>query len=215
MINKNYFIYYDYETISDDPYTTEPCEIGAVCIHPERLEIIDSFHSLLKPTDFSLIQEKALQINNITREELELAPPQDVVFKEFIRFTQKYVIGKAPWGLPLSVGHNATGFDNIITDRMCKKYKIDPIFHPYKLDTMCLSFYWYEQLPKPRSIGMKPLREFMGLSSNNAHRADKDCEDGAKIFIKYLQFARTINKKFKPKYENCFGEIGENIDDQG
>ena len=50
MANNNYFCCYDFETGDINPETCEVLSLGAVIIHPKKLEIVEGgeFYSLIK-----------------------------------------------------------------------------------------------------------------------------------------------------------------------
>lgn len=212
MILNNALICYDYESISSNPDTTEPCEIAAKIINPRTLKVVEGgeFTSLMKPTDFSLVEEKALEVNHITRAELESAPEQETVFKDFVRFCQKFnVSGRKPWCCPIPCGHNIMNFDQKITARLCERYKTGPIFHPlHFIDTMNLHFLWFENCTEPEKYNMDYLRPWWGMSSENAHRAMADVDKCSDWIIRFLTFHRRINEKNKPKFKGAFSNDG-------
>ena len=102
------FIVFDFETSSAQPTTTQPVELGAVVVSSETLNPIPGaeFISLIRPTDFSTVEAKALEVNKKTIEQLQDAPLLEVVWPEFVRFCQNYKVrGLKGWdGLPRRVG---------------------------------------------------------------------------------------------------------------
>lgn len=212
MINKNYYVVYDYETIGSDAYTTMPVEIAAYIIEPRSLELVKDgyFQSRIKVADedMHLVQERALQVNGRTREDIQRGPEQGLVMKEFARFLEKYMIaGRKPWRCPIPCGQNIVNFDNIITHRMCEKYKLGEIFHPQCIDTMNLHLLWFENEAEPEKYGMDTLRPWWGMSNDGAHGAKADAANCSKWIIRFLQFHRNVIDKYKPKFKGAFADV--------
>lgn len=212
-INKNYICVYDFETSSADPLTTQPLEIGAIMLDPRTLEVVkdSQFHSLFRPTNMSEVQDGALKVNGLTREQIAAAPEQKLVFENFAQYVKKFG-GGSQWNSPIRAGHNILGFDNVIMDRLCLLYgKCDKngrqsLFHPTQnLDTLHICFMWFENLPEPNKLGMDCLRPFFGLSDEGAHSATADVENTAKILVKFMEFHRRLSPK--TKFKNAFSNV--------
>ena len=114
-INHNDYICLDTETtgLSD---TKQLCEIAAVIVDARKLEIKDQgiFHSLCKiiPDEkceeygIDVTSDKALEVNGLTREDLENAPDLKTVWKDFENWALYHNPTKNKWNAPIPVGQN-------------------------------------------------------------------------------------------------------------
>lgn len=206
-MNKNFLVVYDYETSSVNPYTTQILSIGANIIDPRSLEKKDEFYSLLKPEDFDSIQEEALKINKLTREELQQAPESKIIFAQFVRWVQKYNRGKNvndAYNAPIACGFNIISFDNIITRNYCKRYEIawddkrgdQRLFNQiHFVDLFHHMFFWTENNPDITSLKLTNIQDWMGFAKadiENAHHAMRDVEACVKIMRKLFTTQRYL-----------------------
>lgn len=74
------------------------------------------------------------------------------------------------------------------------------------VDLMNILFMWAENLEELKSFSMDSVRDWLGISKDGAHKADKDVMDTAKILIKFFKFQRHIGSqtKFKGSCKNNF-----------
>lgn len=232
----NYIIMRDWETASRDPHKTQPVELAACVIDPKSLQVVEGscFTSLIRPEfddekaiklGFDPVEDEALKINNITREELEAAPSAKQVWKDYVNYVKKFTKGTGKWGSPHIAGFNSTAFDDIIDARMCELYKpkLDdrksiPFYHPVAFDLLPIIHCIFNNIKinNQNRVGMDPLREYFGIESDHAHRGLKDVLDCAYIFIKFLKLLRNIESGninlplgTRIKYEQSFAN--ENI----
>ena len=91
-MNKNTIIIYDLETGGLDVNKSSVLSIGAIAVHPRTLEIIknnngeaEEFYSLSCPPPeyFDKIEDGALAVNKITREEISAAPSEKQVWNTY------------------------------------------------------------------------------------------------------------------------------------
>ena len=272
IMNYNNYIVYDYETSSVSPYRTQPLSLGAVPIDGRRLEILDDvFYSLIKPIfdpeeckfyNLDPIQDEALEVNKLTREELETALPLKLVWEQFCHYINQYNCKKTKWTAPIACYYNGLRFDQIITDRIAggqnrhlkmldenlksniknlisaikedetiiktdqlqELFKLSTklftqnecwgfgpwennectLFHPRdSIDLMKMLFWWTENLQEIRSISLNSIREWLGITTEGAHNAQKDVLDCAQILIRFLKYTRkhAINTKFAKSFK--------------
>lgn len=221
MINNNTILVYDYETSHYNPYHCDVWEIGAIPMDPRTLEIKydEHFSSLCKPPnikDWKAYEEKtqkARDVNHISIEDLKNAPDEEQVFKNFVNYVKKYTKGHITKS-PIAAGMNILNFDNIITNRLCWKYKIvdkkddlPALFHPRdKIDLIDKMFWWFESFPDgPDKYKMEYLRDYFGIKEDGAHRAMKDVEDTAVMIQRFLLFQRILAIKHAHKFKGAFG----------
>jgi DNA polymerase III epsilon subunit-like protein len=124
MADYRNFCVFDFETGSTDTETTQIIQIGASIIHRNSLEIVDSFRSLVKPKDFDALEDGALAVNHITKEQLEDAPDVDVIFPTWANWIKEWNTNKDKngWGAPIPCGWGSDRFDVPIMSRYCKMY---------------------------------------------------------------------------------------------
>lgn len=205
MINKNYIAVYDYETGGSNPEECEPIQVASVILDPRTFKIVDTFESMIRALEPDKLEAGALKVNKKTVEQIMAARHPEEVFGDFFTFLKKYKTEKSKWGNPIPCGHNIVNFDEVITNRYCKKYKLDYPFHMnQKMDTLHLHLWWFENAREPQKYNMDELRGFYGIKSENAHDALQDCKDVATIVSRFLTMHRSLvpKIKFKTKYEN-------------
>lgn len=227
----NYVVMRDYETSSRNPHNTQPIELAACIIDVKSLSIVDDsfFFSLLKPEfddekakakGFAPVEDDALNINKITREELADAPSPKQVWKDYTNYIKKFTKGKGVWNSPHVAGYNSAQFDDVIDLRMCELYgpkpddrKQIPIYHPVSFDLLPIvhSMFNHLKINSQNKMGMDSLRTYFGMDNTMAHRGLKDVLDCSFLFIKYLRLMKSIEsgtieltKGKKIKYEDSF-----------
>jgi DNA polymerase-3 subunit epsilon len=143
---------------------------------------LDSFESFVKPTMF--IPQEATNINHITNEMVEDAPPVKQVLEEFTRFC----------GLSsILVAHNAD-FDTKFIYAGAKEVGIQPVKNPV-YDSLKLA---RKIMPEASSYKLgelaKRMRRHMNLTldSDKLHRALYDCEVLREVFLQILLKRFTI-----------------------
>lgn len=221
-MNYNDLIFYDFETGSRNKNKTQPVQLAAVAIHGRKLEIINGseFESLIKPVledekavemGLDPVQDEALKVNGKTREELAKAPQLKVVWKQFVDYVNNFNYKKSAWTAPIPAGYNNNGFDDAIVDRICGPhgYNLGPwddtwdknsLFHPiHNVDVMKMVWQWTENNPEIKSISMDTMRDWMGMSKENAHDALTDVRQGGEMLCRFLKLHRNFAKKTKFK----------------
>ncbi len=195
----------------------QPVEIACKVYHCRSLDPIPGaeWSSLCRPTEDCIIEDEALEINKIKREEIEKAPSIKIVFPQFVEFVNKYNVGvkKDTWNAPIALGHNLK-FDIPIIDRMkalcCKNKEKTVLFNPMRIiDLMDISYLWFENTKELENYKLDSLRNLTGLPGNNAHRALQDVIDTGAIIMKFLKFHRSLCNSYMPKIRGCFKEPKE------
>lgn len=216
----NNVVIYDLETGGHDPFTTEPLEISAVAVDIQTFTIKGTFgfdeennkRIIIKPTDFSLVHDKALEKNGIKREDLEGGLDQGVAFKQFCDFCRLYAKTDSKWDAPYSAGYNIKGFDNIIMSRLCQKYGyVDSegsakLFHPsHCFDLMDICRMWFHQTEDgPSGYSLGSVCNFFGVSTDGAHEAMADVKMTALILKRMVEFQRKLNVRYVDKFRGAF-----------
>ena len=127
MIIHNKYLILDFETTGLDPKFNQPVSIGALMIDGRKLSICDrgTFYSLIniigddKVADhgLSVVEQKALDVNKLTLEEIGKAPPLKQVWREFTNWVNYHNPTKDKWDAPILCGHNVS-YDSVISDRI-------------------------------------------------------------------------------------------------
>lgn len=227
MINKNYFIFMDFETGSRNPMKTQPIELAAIAIHPRTLEIVPNseFLALIKPIfdeekcislNIDPLEKGALDVNKKTVEQLQKdGKSLKSVWREFTQYCNNFNSTGKRWDAPILCGFNNNNFDDKIINRICgsKPWEFGPwdeermestLFHPtINVDLYKIVFSWFENVLEPQYLSMDSLRDYFGISKEGSHEALKDVLDGAEILTRFLKMQRTFNKKvqFKGSFE--------------
>jgi DNA polymerase III epsilon subunit-like protein len=209
----NNIIVWDAETGGKDPKVCDPIQIGAMVINPHSLQFVCDekgkpvyFNSMMRPENMDNIQDEALAVNKKTREEIEAAPLEEVVFKNFVNWTKQFNYKKDnnQWSAPISAGFNILNFDMVLLDRLCNKYGFlnkegkQNIFHKiYTYDLMNICVYWHNGQKMPDKYNLGALSKFYGIDNTGAHDALVDVQITGEILIKFLKLAQTFHKKVK------------------
>ncbi len=217
MINTKTIIFYDFETGSKKARTTQPLELAAVAINPRKLEVIpDSlFHSLIKPWPEDIriakgldpIEDEALAVNHIELKDLEGAPTEDIVWKNFTQYTYQYNPKKSSWDAPIQAHFNGANFDMHITDRLCemydpwdKKWNKQKIFNPIEFIDLARITWLMNENNHVEANNMNAIREWLGIPTEGSHRADKDVLDGAEVLCRMMRLMRSWSLRTEFKF---------------
>ena len=214
-------VYYDYETGSLNPSTTQPLELAAVMIDPRKLEIIkgSEFHSFIRPFEpaeaaklgLAPIEQQALAKNNIKLDDLMDYPDEKTVWQDFVDYQYQYNPKKDTWNAAISAGFNIDNYDRYIVDRLCERYGPwdkkkgqQKIFNPVQsVDLKNITWLFNENNPAVERNSFDSIREWLGLSTDNAHRAIIDVRQGAAVLCSFMKMIRFWVGKtdFKSKFK--------------
>jgi inhibitor of KinA sporulation pathway (predicted exonuclease) len=76
----------------------------------------------------------------------------------------------------------------------------ETLFFPRdSIDLMRIIWLWTENMTEIRSLSMSAMREWLGISTEGSHSADKDVMDTAAILAKFLKLHRNFAPKVKFK----------------
>jgi len=214
-LNRNTIVVFDLETGSASPSNCEVLELAAVAMDPRSLEIKESdlFHCYLKPTSWDNVQQEALAVNKLDKEFIEKNGVElKLGWNDFVKWVKKYDEKNQFWSRPIPAGHNIINFDLPIIERLATTFgQVDKdgrqtLFHNRdKFDLMFFCSSWFENASEPANYKLDTLREYFGLSSENAHRADTDIKQTALLLGRFLKFQRNCFKKanFKNACKNA------------
>jgi len=214
-------IIFDFETTGTNPLTCEPVQVAAIVIDPRRLIFVEDseFNIVMRPpsldemsveeymdSDKDLLETIKWHANNRSCTPKEVTTSwkngtsQREAWDQFIKYVDKYNWKHQAFFSPIPGGMNIRDFDLKIYDRLNERYNIKkgPFWPRDRVDLLDLCFYWFEDLPEPpKDYKMDTLREWFGISAENAHDALQDVKDTGRFIIKFMRLHRSIAKKVK------------------
>jgi DNA polymerase III epsilon subunit-like protein len=216
-MNKNYICVFDFETGGRNPHTCEILQIGAIIIDNRTLEEKDQFQTKMKPHNMDALEDDALGVTGITREELlELSDAYypETIWPQFVAWVNKYNKSKknpSPYHAPVAAGYNINGFDMPVLRRYCKKYGPwdekrgdQKVFSQvFTYDLQAEMWTWFEHSIEPENLRLSTVAEWLGLDSSGAHDALFDCRMCSIIIRENMRRKRESMKKMnymKGKY---------------
>lgn len=225
MKQYNKICVFDLETDGSDPTICSPVQIAAIIIDPIKLEVVpnSSFNLMVKPDkleenpDHNYSDSDILSFHAKVRgcDQTEILKSwlssinQKQGWNMFIDYLDKYHCGnskKSQFSAPVCAGYNIHRFDLKIINRLSNKYgnvnkeKQTNIFHPRDvLDIMNLAYYWFKDIDDLKSLSLDNIRDYLGISKDNAHDALKDVTDCADILIRFLKLHKRLSEKIKFK----------------
>ena len=164
---KRHFL--DVETTSLNPKKGEICEIAIITVYGRFLKKRRVFHSKVMPTRLDDADPKSLKINGFNKKDWASAPTFRDIAPKISDILRDGTI----------VAHNVE-FDHSFIREELRRVDSKLRISYKKFDTKCLV---YEHLPI-RSSSMKAVRDFFGISHENAHTALKDALDLEFLFNK-------------------------------
>ncbi|MEP6892908.1 MAG: exonuclease domain-containing protein [Gaiellaceae bacterium] len=166
------WVVFDLETTGLSPATSRICEIGAQ--HVERLELADTFETLVNPR---VPLPRAIQaLTGIEPSRLRSAPPAELAVRRFLSFAGDAVL----------VAHNAR-FDMGFLDREVELLTGRRVAAPV-VDTVWLARRLLEG--RVRRVGLASLAHFFGTSVEPCHRALADAQATAEILVALVGLAQ-------------------------
>ncbi len=222
----NNICFYDLETGGNDPFTCEPIELFAVVVDAQNFAEKENGRFgpvIIKPTDMNKVQDAALAVNKITREQLAEGKDQETVFREFCAFCRMFQAKDSKWDACYSGGFNIRSFDDTIMRLLCKKYgyvdgdNSPKLFHPihcFDLIEIC-RLWFHNSTDGPSGYSLTAIREFFGISTVGAHTSEQDTLDTLAITKRLIQFQRKLSDKYVEKFKNSFSGMGNNKTENG
>ena len=213
------------ETDGVNPDKCSPVQIAAVIVDPLKLEIVpdSEFNINIKPEalvdnpDYAYGDSDVLdfhaKVRGSSKEDIlnqwKSYQKQDHGWKMFTSYLDIYHTRsekKSCFTAPIAAGYNINRFDLRIIERLSIKYNTlnkegrSSLFYPRDvIDVMNVLFYWFEGNNELKNYTLDNLRDYLGLSKDNAHDALKDVKDTAQILIRFLRLHRNLSRKIKFK----------------
>lgn len=201
------------ETTGKYPLIDMPTEIAAKVYNARSLEPVKDgeFHSICKPPPDIIIQQEALDVTGIKREDIEKAPLLEVVWLQFVDWVLKFNPKKNKWDAPIAVGHNIKGFDipiaNRCCERFCKKKGETILFNTFKMvDSLDILFLWFENSNELVNMKMDTVRPYFGLSNDGGHRALADVKATGDLVMRFLKYHRKLMGQNPQKFKGAFAK---------
>ena len=210
---------FDFETDGVNPTECNPVQIGAVIVDPRKLELIKDahFNSGIRPEgidedDYFENHKNTIEwhsriskcsVDDIL-EQWKNNPAEKDVWESFLSWLSKYHTKQTRQTIftaPLAAGDNIEDFDLPIIKRLATKYGniqkdgTPKIFNPRDhIDMLKQAFWWFENQDEPQNYTMDTLREYFGMSDEDAHDALVDVKDTATLMIKFLKTQRWVTQ---------------------
>jgi inhibitor of KinA sporulation pathway (predicted exonuclease) len=205
-MNYNHLCIFDFETGDKFIETADIIQIGALMLDPRTLSICDKFYSNAKPPNFDNVKQEALDVNHITKEEIEKAPDIKLVWEQFVSWVNRFNRGSGTFTAPIPCGFNIIGFDLKLVDKYSKLYgPFDEKRNQQKLFNQVNVFdifhnwwYWTENNPEITKLKLSITQEYMGVDKAEAelksHNALYDCEICHRIMQKLFNASRYLTQ---------------------
>lgn len=188
-----------------------------------NLKVLDKFFCQMRPENMDAIEDGALQVTGLTREQIAGFPETKLVWPTFVEWVNSYNKNNTVYTAPIPCGYNIVNYDMVLTRRYCKKYKTawdetrndQKIFSQvYRVDLLDHIWMYFENLPKGEIPKLKfdAVREYMGFSEESkskAHNALADAEDEAILVARIVNTFRwmteesPVTKKRRWDWRNC------------
>ena len=170
------FIAFDTETTGLNPDKDCIVELGAVVF--EHGVPIETFQSYVNPC--VCISEEVSALNHITNEMLQVAPTEEIIYPELMRF-----LGTAAKGETMICGHVAA-FDLSFLCKTLGRLGITANFR--FVDTRQLA----TQILELTHHSLAAVAEYFNVSHEHAHQAKEDALTSGQIFCKMLERNRNV-----------------------
>jgi len=194
-----------------------------MAIHSDKLTLKPSgvFNSKIQPIfdddkaialGLDPIEDGALAVNNLTREELKDAPPTKIVWENFVAWVNKFNYRKSVFTAPIPCGYNIINFDLPIITRLATQYgnvdkdgRQNVFSQVFKIDFMDIFFYHTEHNRNVQKRTLSHIMDFMGYpkgQKTGLHNAVDDVRHTANLLIKHLRHTRAESENIK--WESAF-----------
>jgi len=176
LIKDTRFVVIDVETTGLYPDKDRVCEISMSAL--ENLEVVSMFSSLVNPG--INIPLSVLSVHGISNKMVEKSPR----FEDIAETVMDFISGS------VLVGHNIEFDFGFLSSEINRAgYKLDDFI---LIDTVALS----RKIYPIRNYKLKTVAEYLNISSDGYHRAEKDVEVTVKIFQNII---RTLKDMYNIK----------------
>lgn len=183
-----------------------PIQIACVVLDARKLNIIpgSEFQSMMRPPEDCVLNPQALSVNKKTEKEIREAPADwQTVWTAFCNHVKRFnPNNNSAFTAPIPAGKNIRNFDLPIANWLCEKYGfVDKNNNPnifnsrISLDIEDNLFSWFWHNSELSDYKMDTVREYFGLSSENAHDAAEDVRQTAIVLKQFLLLHKSLFKK--------------------
>lgn len=161
MIN----IFYDVETTGTNPNRNSIHQLAGYI--EKDGEILETFDFKVRPHPKAEIEEQALIIGKVTKEQILKYPPMEKVFKAFTGMLRKYIVPFEPTDKGWLIGFNSRDFDDRFLRKffeLCGSNYFNSYFWSDTIDVLCLaSQYLKERRSEMPSFKLKRVAMELGI----------------------------------------------------
>lgn len=182
----------------------EVCQLACVMYDGQTMEPVPAaeggvFDSLLRPLTPETIEDGALRVNGLTREQLAAAPHPKPVWQAFEKFVKGFHIGGLG-GAPIMCGKNIRNFDVHFIAEMARKYgggKSDKaLFNRLEqIDLQDLIRQWFWHDPSVEKMAMDYLRDRFQMKKEGSHGALFDAQQTGYMITYFMKLTRELAKR--------------------
>lgn len=208
-MNFKTIVVFDTETTGVNPDECSAVQLAAIAIDPRNLTIIPGSElNLFMRPDPATINQSTLEWH-ARRLKMEPAgvlqmweeyPDPRVIWPEFLKYLRVHHTKQdrqTMHSAPIRAGCNIEKFDMPIVNRYHEKYGDGKaLFSPRdKIDLLDVFFMWFENNSDITSYAMDNMRDYFGISKDNAHDALQDVKDSAEMIIRFMKLHRKTAEK--------------------
>jgi DNA polymerase III epsilon subunit-like protein len=183
---KDLLVAIDLETTGLDPYLHDMWEIAVVPFVPKINDDFKSnnvvgdykvlpctFKARMRPQNPMSMQSKALEIGNITKEELMAIPTN---LYQVLNSFYEWKLEMYPTYRFVPVGHNYSSFDKQFLIAKMNSFNYDQSFSHHSLDTKIIcKWLQHNGHDLGKKLSLQGLKKFFGLEEQVAHSSMGDC----------------------------------------
>ena len=173
-------LFFDLETTGTNPGKNGIHQIsGSIVIDGKHIQDFDFY---VQPNPKAVIEDAALQVAGVTREQILDYPPMGQVYQEFVAMLAKYVNKYDKYDKFFLVGYNNAAFDNQFLRGFFLQngdVYFGSWFWPNSIDVMVLaSAYLVERRAEMENFKLSTVAKFLGVSvsDDSLHNALYDIE---------------------------------------
>lgn len=154
---------------------------------------------MMKPQHFDRIQDQALRVNGLTREQLAAAPDAGPVWNKFIQWVKGFNKKGGIMSAPIAIMKNGRDFDmKFIADANAQYASGDKtvLFNRRRfreLEDQLFDF--FENTDELENFKMDTFRAYAGLTSEKSHSALQDAYQTGVASLHFLKIIRELRRK--------------------
>lgn len=193
-------IFFDTETTGLKPEIHDIIDIGGII--EINGEIVDEFSYKCRPHDMTTIEDSALNINNITREELVEFPDPSVIMYKLKEKLSRY-INPSNWKDSFVLAGHNVHFDVDMLKQWWIKcgYTLsdyNKYFHYHTRDTLSLACSFVDAgiISDIENLKLTTLASYFGIGFiGNAHEALPDARVSRDVYYKFVNYLENAHRR--------------------